>query len=109
MKVKNSLNYKPKDGFVTTKPSETIPDQTMSMRTILNRFAQGLPVAEGKDPIYDEENESMGINPKRLDLVDLQQIRLENEDKIKRLQKKMEETERKKQEEQKKVDGGDEH
>ena len=64
----------------------TTPDQTMSMRTILDRYAKGLPVADGKEPIWDDDAENAaGINPKTLDLVDLQEIASNNKVKIEQL------------------------
>lgn len=38
-------------------PSMTVPDQTMSIREIMQRFAKGLPIDGSKVPIYDEEND----------------------------------------------------
>lgn len=69
-KVKNSLNYEYKDqlGEVNTLPSMTIPDQTMSIRTIVDRYAKGLPVT-AFTPIYEGEDFYMP-DPKTLDLVD---------------------------------------
>lgn len=59
-------------GQVFTMPSETIPDQSMSMRHILENHTRGLPIFGNnpKDAIWDDE--SRGINPKSLDLVDIQ-------------------------------------
>lgn len=69
-KVKNSLNYEYQDqlGEVNTLPSMTIPDQTMSIRTIVDRYAKGLPVT-AFTPIYEGEDFYMP-DPKTLDLVD---------------------------------------
>lgn len=69
-KVKNSLNYdyKEQKGEVNTLPSMTIPDQTMSIRTIVDRYAKGLPVS-AFTPIYEGEDFYMP-DPKTLDLVD---------------------------------------
>lgn len=81
-KVKNSLNYEYKDqlGEVNTLPSMTIPDQTMSIRTIVDRYARGLPVTSFT-PIY--EGEEYIPDPKTLDLVErhemAEQIRQEVE------------------------------
>lgn len=55
-------------GEVNNKPSMTIPDQTMSIREILSRYAQGLPVGV-KTPIYDGEENDLP-DPMTLDLVD---------------------------------------
>jgi hypothetical protein len=69
-KVKNSLNYdyKEQKGEVNTLPSMTIPDLTMSIRTIVDRYAKGLPVT-AFTPIYEGEDFYMP-DPKTLDLVD---------------------------------------
>jgi hypothetical protein len=89
MKVfKQWSNSVPTEGKKFTLPSLTVPDQTMSMRTILDRYAKGLPVADGKDPIWDDDaDNARGINPKTLDLVDLQEMGYSNRDKINQLEK----------------------
>ena len=76
-KVKNSLNYEYQEqkGEVNTLPSMTIPDQTMSIRTIVDRYAKGLP-ASAFTPIYEGEDFYMP-DPKTLDLVDRAEL-LEN-------------------------------
>lgn len=74
MKVKNSLNYDytEQQGEVNSLPSMTIPDQTMSIRTIVDRYTRGLPVT-GFTPIYDGEEFYMP-DPKTLDLVERQEL-----------------------------------
>ena len=74
MKVKNSLNYDytEQKGEVNYLPSMTIPDQTMSIRTIVDRYTRGLPVT-GFTPIYDGEEFYMP-DPKTLDLVERQEL-----------------------------------
>lgn len=37
--------------------SETIPDQAMSIRTLIQRYAHGLPLSGAKTPLYEDENE----------------------------------------------------
>lgn len=69
-KVKNSLNYDYQDqlGEVNTLPSMTIPDQTMSIRTIVDRYTRGLPIT-AFTPVYEGEDFYMP-DPKTLDLVE---------------------------------------
>lgn len=59
MKIKTSMNSKEfnKNYQKFTKPSLTIPDQTMSIRTILDRHSRGLPIDGVKVPLYDEEDD----------------------------------------------------
>ncbi len=74
MKVKNSLNAKDFDKSyqIFTEPSQTIPDQSMSIKTILERYARGLPVGGRLDEYYDEEDTLP--NPLTLDLAERQEL-----------------------------------
>jgi len=77
MKVKNMFsadlfekNYEEND-----EPSLTVPDQTMSIKEILNRFASGLPVGGHKEALYDEsESEEYFPDPRYMDLADRQEL-----------------------------------
>lgn len=66
--IKNNLTAKfwPFEGEVNNSPSKTIPDQTMDLRTILTRYANGIPV-EGFPTIFEGED-GIGIDPRTLDL-----------------------------------------
>lgn len=69
---KNILHYQPYIGEVNQQPSLTVPDQTMSMRQILARHSRGLPISNGKEPIYHGEDDYIP-DPRTLDLVDRQE------------------------------------
>lgn len=68
--VKNTLNARlfKTPGEKNGQPSLTIPDQALSMREILRRFANGMPLSVGKVPIYDEENDLPDFS--KMDLAD---------------------------------------
>jgi hypothetical protein len=74
MKVKNSMNANefPKNYREITDPSLTVPDQTMSVRTILERYARGLPVSGRTDMYYDEDDDLP--DPRTLDLAERQEL-----------------------------------
>ena len=74
MKVKNSLNANEfeKNYKIFTQPSQTVPDQSMSIKTILERYARGLPVGGRLDEYYDEEDTLP--NPLTLDLAERQEL-----------------------------------
>ena len=74
MKVKNSLNANTfeKKYKIFTQPSLTAPDQSMSIKTILERYARGLPVGGRLDEYYDEEDTLP--NPLTLDLAERQEL-----------------------------------
>lgn len=80
--VKNTLNYCSNDGRIFTQPSLTIPDQTMSIKELVTRFAKGLPIAEGKTPIYDEDGVSEGIDLRKLDLSEIHELKKQIEWKL---------------------------
>lgn len=69
MRIFNNKYYHPPvyAGEVNSEPSMTVPDQTMSLRTILDRHARGLPITGvNEQPTYNEDAE--GIDLKSLDL-----------------------------------------
>lgn len=72
--VKNSLNasrYK-EQGEVNILPSLTIPDQSMSVQDILDRFTRGLPIGGQRVPVYDELDDLPDI--RTLDLAERQEL-----------------------------------
>lgn len=65
----NAANY-PIRGEINLKPSETIPDQTMTVKELIERYQKGLPLGNTqKVPMYvGEEDPFDGIDPRSLDL-----------------------------------------
>lgn len=58
-----------------TMPSMTVPDQSMTVQEIQIRFAAGIPISQTKVPVYNgEEDFWHGIDPKSLDIVELNEI-----------------------------------
>ena len=62
----------PYEGQVFTQKSETVPDQAMTLRHILERYSRGLDLGGKNEEIWQDLNESSGIPLKKMDLVDLQ-------------------------------------
>lgn len=78
----------PKQYEVTTQPSETIPDQSMTVSEIVSRFAKGLPVnGNANPPIYEGENPILPANFKTLDMVEQRQIISDLKKKVNQTQK----------------------
>jgi len=87
---------------LNNQPSMTIPDQTMSMRTILDRYARGLPIGGTREGIFDDETETTrGINPKTLDLTDIQRLKEINVEQMEEVKRGQNERVQKRQEEKK--------
>ena len=63
-----TYDYTQNVGEVNNLPSMTIPDQTMSIRTIVDRYTRGLPVT-GFTPVYEGEDFFMP-DPRTLDLTE---------------------------------------
>ena len=73
--IKTYFNAKPYEGKVFTMPSETIPDQSLTMRQILDRYARGLPL-DAKVPQWDDNADLDDVlpDPRRLDLAERQEF-----------------------------------
>jgi hypothetical protein len=82
----------PKQREHNTMPSMTVPDQTMSIKEIFRRFAQGLPIEGQKVPVYDDEYIP---DVTKMDLADVQRLREENADYIKSMQERLQKPKRK--------------
>lgn len=112
-KILTPLNYHENmyQGYQITEPSKTIPDQTLSIDQIMDRYAKGLPIGGiNTAPIYDEE--SSGINYKTLDQVDIQEMMRDANDTIrnfeeikKRYEARPENQEKKDQDKKEKPEG----
>jgi hypothetical protein len=60
---------------VNDLPSETIPDQTMSIRTILDRYSRGLPIDGQLNGTYQEDDDYNDMpDPRTLDLAERQEM-----------------------------------
>jgi hypothetical protein len=77
MKIRNMFNASEfNDAEKNDLPSETIPDQAMSVRELLSRYASGQPLGGAKEPIYEGEDGD-GIDPRRLDLAERQELEIQ--------------------------------
>jgi hypothetical protein len=62
-------------GEINTLPSETIPDQSMPIRTILERYSRGLPISGERTPIWQQGEDYNDIpDPRLLDLAERQEL-----------------------------------
>lgn len=69
-------NKRARDPERNTKPSLTIPDQSMTIREIMIRYAKGLPISGGRVPLYENEDGEEDFYPdiEHMDLADRQQF-----------------------------------
>jgi len=73
--IKHSMNANnfAKNYEKNYSPSMTIPDQTMSIRTILDRHSRGLPIDGIKVPLWDGEDNDLP-DWRKLDLAERQEL-----------------------------------
>jgi hypothetical protein len=91
----NAMNYEPKKAREMDPVSETQPDMSMSIRTIIQRFANGMSVtANVKNPEY--YTDSNGIDLRTLDYVELDELKRKVADVI-LAKKQMDEAQRQKE------------
>jgi hypothetical protein len=88
LKNTGNANDFPYKGEVNTQPSETLPDQTMSMREILIRYAKGLPIDGAKTPIW-EEGEGYAKDPETLDLAEREELATQAREELKQIDLKL--------------------
>lgn len=88
-KIKNSGNAKdfPYKGEVNNQPSETVPDQTMTMREILIRYAKGQPIDGEKTPLW-EDGEGYAKDPDTLDLAEREELATQAREELQQLNEK---------------------
>ncbi|QGF19318.1 hypothetical protein [Antarctic microvirus CAA_003_V_1] len=59
---------------INTQPSETIPDQSMSVDEIMRRYAQGLPMSGERVPTYEDPEIETMPDLSKMDLADREQV-----------------------------------
>lgn len=85
-RFKTHFNSLPDPGEVPTGPSLTVPDQSMSIKEILQRYARGLSTEDRERvPFYDGEEFVPDI--KKLDLADIQELKEQTAEEIRRHRK----------------------
>lgn len=67
---------------VNTLPSKTIPDETMSLKTILARYARGLPINGYGEPVYNGDDDDLP-DFSRMDKVELEEYRQNHRELVK--------------------------
>lgn len=92
-KITTQYNYVPGTRKeVNLKPSCTIPDQTLSIREIMRRFARGIPLS-GNVPVYEDQdslNTSDGVDFNTLDLSEQYALIEERKAELLKIRKNME-------------------
>lgn len=68
IKTNSNAKYFPIIGETNTMPSKTVPNQSMSVRELMIRFAAGLPLTGAKVPLYEGESEEPDID--KMDLIE---------------------------------------
>lgn len=92
MIVRTPFNAKEyNDNEVFTEPSQTVPDQALTIREILKRYASGQPLGGGREPIYEGE-EGDGIDPRTLDLAERQELEIAARQELAEIEKRLKST-----------------
>lgn len=80
-KVKNNLNVSDFPSMLgcNSLPSLTIPDQAMSIKEIIRRFASGLPVTGQREELYDYDEKGDPVSGAPLDIRRMDLAEVEDE------------------------------
>jgi hypothetical protein len=89
VKTPYNADYFPKYREVYFSPSKTVPDQTMSLRTLIDRHTRGLPITgNAKEPLYHGDEEELP-DLKKMDLSEIAELREANRQEIEDLQNEL--------------------
>lgn len=70
------------EGESSTKPSQTVPDQSMPIIEIMRRYASGLPLGGMKNPVYQGEESGIPPNWDKMDLSEKMDFKEQNLERI---------------------------
>lgn len=60
---------------ISLEPSLTVPDQSLTIKQILDRYARGLPLGGSRVPVYEPDSDLP--DPRTLDLADREELALQ--------------------------------
>lgn len=73
-----NARFFPQDHEKNKQPSLTVPDQSLTVKQLMDRFAKGLPLDGERVPYYEPEEDMTDLSflpdPATLDLADRQQL-----------------------------------
>lgn len=78
------FNYEPELPVVSIQPSMTEPDQCLSLREILQRYAQGKPLTKNNRLMYTGDDFTPDL--RSMDLVEIDDLKKEVDQNIKEIQ-----------------------
>lgn len=66
----------PDDGEINNQPSMTVPDMSLSIRQLMDRYARGLPISmkKGEYDEYDPEDEFYSVDFSNMDLAEKEEV-----------------------------------
>ncbi len=77
------------DGEKNTLPSLTVPDQSLTIRQIMERYARGLPLEGQRVPIYEGEDEDNYLpDPRTLDLSEREDLAAQANEELHEIKRK---------------------
>ena len=94
--ISPSLIKKEYKGQENNQESKTVPDQSMTLRELLVRYAKGLPLEGAKTPIWEGE-EGFDIDPEKLDLADREELAEKAREELKAINERVKEEVEKKE------------
>ena len=71
-----TIKYDRNKGEVNNLPSLTVPNQSYTLEELLQRHIQGMPTL-GKEPIYEGESDFDLSGLRNMDLVDIQEMKMD--------------------------------
>jgi len=89
-KISNYYDRPKTKGDVNTKPSKTVPDQSMTISEIISRTQKGLPITGVRVPMYNETDDgSILPDVSKMDISEIYELKKQISETEKQLRKKL--------------------
>lgn len=86
--MKTIFKHTPDTGQINNEPSKTVPDQTLSLRELLVRYAKGLPLEGAKTPVFEGPDGSE-IDIEKLDLAEREELAEQAREELKQINERV--------------------
>lgn len=100
MKFNNYYRRPVTVGEVNNEPSKTVPDQAMTIDEIISRTQRGLPVTGVKVPMYNETDDGILPDLRKLDISEFHELKKRMYKAEKEIRKQLKEEEDKRKQEE---------
>lgn len=99
-----NVHLRPKNYKVNDEPSMTIPEQSMTVREIMNRHVRGIPTSGHNPETAEYDPDAIGVDLRKLDLAEIEDLKRANAETIVEKQNELSQMSKSRQDRAKQLD-----